>query len=398
MTRQSVVIVSLPFEAEYFRQVAMGLRAGRREETTHFRVIRWENSVALAQQVREVQRTGWEPCGVIAGMMSRQDLAAVRRCWRGPLVNVSSRVRLDGVASVVPDSLAVGRLACEHLLERGFRRLGFVGQSDVYYSRLRQRGFGDAAIQAGTPMHVHGWSTPRALRSWLAKQARPIGVLGCQDLMAFRVVDAAMRLGLRVPEDVAVLGVDNSAISCELAPVPVSSVDISGEHVGRLAVELIEGMRRGEAAPKDPILVPPARVVVRRSTSAWAVEPPELAEALRFIEARACDPISVQHLLDAVPIARRTLEREMSRQLGRSPHQQIRHIQLRRACRLLDDTHLKVPQVGKQCGFRNAKHFATAFRKRFGWSPQQYRQHAAGALEGHRLADRVRGVEPLPEP
>jgi LacI family transcriptional regulator len=377
MPTQLTAIVSLPFDAEYFRQVVMGMRDAQAAlPEVHLRIRRWEGCAVLARQIEETERTGWRVEGVIVGIGSTDDLTAIRRFWQRPLVNLSGRASLPGVPSVLPDSVAIGRLACEHLLERGFRRLGFVGRNALHYSVERQRGFTAAAKEAGIEVQAHEWSGPEALQTWLRALPRPIGILGCQDLMAFQVLDTAVRLGLEVPEEVAVLGVDNSAISCELAQVPLSSVDMDGAAIGQEAVKLVARLRRGEPWPPGPLLVPPARVVVRRSTSAWAVRPPELAQALAYIEAHACDPISVGQVVEAVPIARRTLEREMSRQIGRSPHQQIRHTQLQRARQLLDETNLKIRLVGAQCGFRNAKHFATAFRKAFGLGPQRYRLEA----------------------
>ena len=174
MPTQLTAIVSLPFDAEYFRQVVMGMRNAQAAlPEVHLRILRWDGCAVLAREIEEMEQTGWRVEGVIVGIGSADDLKAIRRFWRRPLVNLSARAALKGVPSVLPDSAAIGRLACDHLRERGFRHLGFVGRKMLHYSVERQRGFTEAAREAGVEVQAHEWTRPEVLRTWLRALPRP---------------------------------------------------------------------------------------------------------------------------------------------------------------------------------------------------------------------------------
>ena len=200
------------------------------------------------------------------------------------------------------------------------------------------------------------------------------------------LADVCRLAGLAVPEDVAIVGVDNFELVCELSNPPLSSVQLPAERIGYESARLLDAMMDGAPARAEPILSPPVRVVTRRSSEVVAVEDKALARALRFIRDHARDGINVATVLAHCRISRSKLEHACEAALGRTPLQEIHRMQVEHACRLLVETDLAMPQVAHQSGLRDAEHLAKLFRPRLGLTPTAYRKR-------RRLLPGVHGVE-----
>ncbi len=178
----------------------------------------------------------------------------------------------------------------------------------------------------------------------------------------------------RVPEDLAVLGVDNDELLCNYSAVPLSSVDRNLEQIGFESARLLDRLIKKEAASDEVVAVPPAALVVRRSTAALAINDPDAAAAVRFIAERGCGDIDVDDVLAAVPVSRRALERKLRKAIGRTPAQEIRRVRLARVCELLTDTDLPLSDIVPRTGFQYRTYLARAFKKEFGQTPRQFRK------------------------
>ena len=325
--------------------------------------------------------------GILAEVIDAATAARFRG-MRLPVVNVASRLLPGLLPSVTVDNDAIGRAAAQHLHERGHHRFAFVGIPDHRYSDERGQAFADeldrlghrVSTSFGWPDHDAGTAplTPeqdfRQLHDWLASLPRPIGIMACNDIRARHVVQLAMQLGLRVPEDVSVVGADNDELQCELADVPLSSVDVGLERVGYEAAALLDRLMRGEPEPAGPMRIPPAGVVTRRSSDVLAIDDPDVATAVAFIREHADRNIEVEDVLDVVHVSRRTLERRFAAVLGRSPREEIRRVHLDRARSLLSETDLPMPQVAQRAGFANAERLSAIFRRCVGQTPTAYRR------------------------
>jgi LacI family transcriptional regulator len=301
-----------------------------------------------------------------------------------PRVFLINRNQGDPGPSVLFDDLAIGRVAAEHLLSRG---LGHFGYCDLHHlvSRLRQRGFCRRLRRDGyTPSVASSFALSyppgeqshqdvQLLRRWLEELPTPAGVLAFSDHTALSIIETALSMGLRVPEDLAVVGVNNERLRCEFAQVPISSVDRDGRHLGRQAAALLERMIDGRDVP-DQVLVPPAAVVTRASSDVLAIDDADVVRALRIIRAEACDELTVEAILDRVPISRSSLERRFRKAIGRSPHEEIRRVRLERARRLLLETTLNLAQIAVRSGFSSPSYLSKAFSDAFGRPPSQYRK------------------------
>ncbi len=301
-----------------------------------------------------------------------------------PAVVVGHRHReIPDVANVVTGSHDIGRLGAEHLLSCGVRHFAFCGYTNCSWSDTRCGTFkhvvslahfdcAEFSIQAGatdSPWH----DQREAIANWLRSLPRPVGLMACNDDLGHEVIAAAKLAGLSVPDDVAVIGVDNDEVVCGLTDPPLSSVAVNFERAGYEAAHVLAGLMKREAAPSR-IIVSPTHVVPRRSTSLLAVEDPHLAKALRFIRDRVEESPSVEAVARAAAISRRALEKRFRDSLGRSVLDEIRRVRTDQIARLLVETELPVAQIAERLGFADVQHIARYFRSAKAVSPLAYRK------------------------
>jgi LacI family transcriptional regulator len=209
--------------------------------------------------------------------------------------------------------------------------------------------------------------------------------MSCNDDRGQQLLDACRRIDENVPDQIAVVGVDNDEELCNLSTPSLSSVDVNAERIGFAAAELLDRMMVGKKFPGDEVLFEPSHVVARLSSDTLNVEDPSLSRALRYIRDHAVEEISVSHVVDAAMVSRRYLERLMISQIGRSPHQEILRVRIERAKQLLRDSELTLSGIAQQCGFSTAKYFGDAFQRQTGFAPGEFRRQVRDA----RFQDRM---------
>ncbi|NLS98100.1 MAG: substrate-binding domain-containing protein [Planctomycetaceae bacterium] len=286
---------------------------------------------------------------------------------------------------VATDDVANGRLGAEHLVNCGLRHFAFCGLPATPYNswaRHRERAFVDALREAGYNCAVYrgrhrsarNWeSMQRGLLDWLDGQETPLGIMCCDDPRARHVVEACRRSGRRIPEDVAVLGVDNDLLMCELCNPPLSSIQHGAVEIGLRAAEVLDRLMSGQTDMPQWSVVPPKGVVQRRSTDVMNSPHPTVTEALRFIRENAGVPISVSQVARHVAVSRSTLDREFRRCLGHTTHEEIERVRLDVAKRLLTGTDQPLRVIARQAGYSNEQYFSFVFRNAFHVTPGQYR-------------------------
>jgi LacI family transcriptional regulator len=213
-----------------------------------------------------------------------------------------------------------------------------------------------------------------ALARWILSLPKPVGIMACNDLRAQQVLMVCDGNGLAVPDEVAVIGVDNDEVICGLARPPLSSIEQDPEKVGYQAAALPDRLMRGEAPPRKKIVVEPRGVVSRQSTEFVAVADGDAAAALHYIREHACDGIAVDDVLAHVPLSRRTLERRFAALLGRSPREVIVAAQLEHVKRLLSMTDYPLAKIAQLTGFCYVESMCSLFKKTTGRTPGRYRR------------------------
>jgi LacI family transcriptional regulator len=275
--------------------------------------------------------------------------------------------------------------AIKHLLERGFQRLAYFESFDPIHDdadTTRGRNFQELVEASGHSSQILQlpWNSSesgretaqRALADWLSQLTKPVGVVTFDDLAGRKVIDACALADIHVPEEVAVVGIDNDELICDLAYPSLSSVALNAERIGFEAAAIFHGLVAGKPPPQW-VEVEPLGVVTRQSTDLMAIEDPDVASAVRFIRENARKGISVDDVLREVPISRRTLEVKFKRILGRTPQVEIRRLQVERAKELLIKSDLKLDQIARESGFSRAEYMHSLFRKMLGMTPADFR-------------------------
>ncbi len=363
----------------YYRDILAGIASYARQRG-HW-IIHIERT-QMGVPLLDINR--WQGEGLIANALS----PTLQQSLQGlavPVVNVSNRRPDPRVPMVTTDNHAIGRVAAEHLMGCGFKYFAFAGFPGFAYSDQRGAGYCQTIEAANCECHVFSaanrlttqWtyeSDYSELLAWMRKLPRPIALLGCNDVRARHLSEAASILGWKVPEEAAILGVDNDELVCEFADPPLSSVQIAGERVGYEAAALLDRLMDGEPAPAEPIRLAPGQVQVRRSTDVLAIDSEEVRRAVQFIRAHVGEKIDVGDVLHAVPMARRALERRFHQCLGRTPFDEIQRVRLQLAQSLLANTDLAMPDVADKAGYLDGKHLSQSFHKNTGMTPTKYRR------------------------
>lgn len=331
----------------------------------------------------------WRGHGIIANLDDRHVAQAVAGL-ETPVVGVGGGFGWykpeERIPYFVTDSQAIARLASAHLIERGFTRLAYCGLPTSRingWSRIRAAAFQAAAKEAGCACYTFTGCYGSARRweqlqeelcAWIAALPKPIGLMACDDSRARHVLEACRTLGILVPEQMAVIGVDNDDTICELTNPPLSSVDQGAHRLGYQAAATLDKLISGRRVARRCHYTLPERVVSRLSTDVLALDNADIAQAVRFIRQHACEGIRVHDVVAAVGLSRSTLERQFRSVMQRTIHEEIDRVRLERVKELLRSNELTLKQIAARTGFRHLTYFNRIFRLRLGQTPAAYRR------------------------
>lgn len=287
--------------------------------------------------------------------------------------------------NLITDNIALGQMAAEYFLDRGFRNFAYCGFGGMYWSRERGESFAKRLSRAGfkTQFYQYGqlWSKSKTradnqalLAEWLKSLPKPLAVMACNDDRGQDITEACKIAGLRIPYDVAVLGVDNDDMVCGLTNPPLSSIAVNSERAGYEAAEMLDQMMAGKKTKKQVIVARPTHIVTRQSTDIFAVEDRQVNLALSFINENARKAITVDEVVSAAFSSRRVLERRFRRILGRSILDEIRRVRIEQVIRMLVETNMSISQIAMELGYPGVEHIARYFRQEKGMSPLAYRK------------------------
>lgn len=291
---------------------------------------------------------------------------------------------IKGIPNIVSDHRAMGEMAAHHLLERGFKNFGFCGYPGLFWSAQRLEGFERTVQQAGgivahyVPPPAGGQlarkKEQKSLENWLKELPKPVGLMACIDERGQQVAEACKTASLRIPDQVAIIGVNNDELVCTLSNIPTSSVAISAEQGGFEAAACLHRLMLGHRPKSDKILIHPTHVVARLSTDIIAISDPHVAQAVRFIQNACKKPLYVDEVAKAVGLSRRVLEKRFRVSLNRTIHEQIRKSRISVITNMLIDSTMSVSEIAFATGFTDATHIARYFRAETGVSLAEYRR------------------------
>ena len=267
------------------------------------------------------------------------------------------------------DERAVAATAAAHLADRGFRSYAFCGWNDGSWWESERLDAFREAVQGSLAVYARG-----DLAAWIRSLPRPCGLFAVNDQRGRQVLEAARAARVRIPEDVAVVGVDDDEVLCEMSVPPLSSVGLDTIRIGFEGAALLDRLMRGRRPPRKSILIPPRGVVARQSSDILAAADPAVRAAARFARANVQRPLSVPDLARAAGVSRKTLETRFRSALGRTPRQEILRARLERVRVLLLRTDCPLKRVAAESGFTYAEHLHAVFRKHEGVTPAAYRR------------------------
>jgi LacI family transcriptional regulator len=334
---------------------------------------------------------GWDGDGVVA-RISDQRTADELAALRVPVVNVSGiELPRCEFPRVTTNYDASARLAAEHFLERGYHSFAYVGPLRRGYVRRHAQAFeqvvrdtaaaGCALFDYRDDLAGHGraWAErERELGDWMQQLPKPVGIFGWATAAGAHVLALCRARGIATPDDVAVLAGDDDPLLCDTTSPAMSAVVVASEQIGFHAAARLDRLLRGRRDAGGDELIDPISVTTRGSTEAFAIDDPELRQAMIFLRHNAYRPLSVGEIADAVPMARRSLERKFRQMTGRTPLDEIRRLRLNRVKELLAMTDRSVADIADATGFGTPAYMTATFRHAERITPLRYRRQVRG--------------------
>lgn len=348
----------------------------------------WYLSANLTRE--KVIPWGWEGDGILAWLGAGDDLAEFVQKARVPTVDFSFRRAYLKFPRVLEDHAHAAQLVADHFLSRGFANFMFYSESENWSYEERGLGFANALKASNHTCMWLRWYQSVAYRTdrdqwkhkrdWLAariKQApKPLAVFAANDDQALTVLEACESAKLAVPENVAIVGAENYLLAVDAMATPISSVDTNLESLGYRGAELLDRLMNGRAAPPEPIRVPAAGLVTRKSSDLMAVTHAGVARSLRFLWEHCHEHINVGDLAKVAAMSRSGLHQAFLEHIGRSPGSELHRARIERAKKMLMQSDAKMDVVAEMCGYQSANSLWVAFKQATGLSPKEFRKQA----------------------
>lgn len=329
----------------------------------------------------------WKGDGILVRLDDHQMLEAVLATGV-PAVDVRCNLIDSPLPQIGGDNRRMIQIGFEHFVSAGLTNFGFCGIPTGIdrFMDLRRSSFVELVEQTGATVHsfevredpdrrISDWESEiDRLAEWMRELPKPIGILACDDHHGLQVLDAARRAGVAVPDQVAVVGINNDPVICQLAFPPMSSIDPGGPRIGYAAAACLENLMAGGDPPGKHVIIEPTGLFIRQSSDMVAIDDAELAQAVRFIRQHACDGIRIRDILDEIPLSRSVLERKFRALLNRTPHAEIQRIRITRARQLLLESDLSLRDIADCTGFSGEKYFSDAFHRETGVRPGAFRR------------------------
>ena len=324
----------------------------------------------------------WAAHGII---VSRPDVPQDVIASGVPIIGIDVRQPIPDLPNIVGDAKRIAKMAAEHFLERGFRHFAYCGfqgirwaieRGDCFIRHLSETGYSTYTYYHPESQDQMTWNEQLlVLSDWITHLPKPLGLFACNDDCGRFVIQACRMAGVQIPEEVAVLGVDNDEMVCSLCDPPLSSIALNFKRVGYEAATLLDKMMQGREKPQSQkILLKPTLVYTRQSTDMLAVSDEAVAGAVRFIHEHAGGPIQVNDVVEAVATSRRALEYHFEKALGFSINHKIKRVRTEQIARMLIEMDLTVSQIANLLGYTDPQHIARYFRREKGMSPQAFRR------------------------
>lgn len=306
-----------------------------------------------------------------------------------PVIAQDFKKRFDEIPNITGAHREAGEMGADYFLKKGFKHFAFYGFKDIVWSQERAEGFEDRVTQAGYKVHYFEhkmarqselwYYRPASIGKWLKSLPKPIALMACDDNQGQHITEACRLYGIRIPEEMAVLGVDNDEMICEFSDPPLSSISQDAEKGGYDAARLLDHLIKNGMHDFHDIIVKPTQVITRHSTDIYATNDDHIATSLKYIHQNIDKNLHVDEVVKQVPLSRRALEKRFLEVMGYPIYKYIYNLRIEKFTQKLLDTDMSVFEIALDMGLSDSKNIARQFRQVKGCSPSEYRnQHLAG--------------------
>ena len=325
----------------------------------------------------------WEADGIIAQLYNSSDIRKILDIGI-PIIAEDFKERFSDIPNITGGYFETGQMGAEYLLKKGFKNFAFYGFKNIVWSRERAEGFEEYLKQHGFEVHSFEheetpsrelWHyKPSALSHWLNSLPKPIAIMACDDERGNHIAEACKHAKIQIPEEIAVLGVDNDELTCNISDPPLSSIGLDIERGGYETAKLIDQMITQNQLKACNIIVRPTHVITRHSTDICATSDKEISAALKFIHLNIDKNINVKDVLRNVPLSRRALENRFFKVTGSAVYKYICNLRIQKVTNWLLETDKSISEIAVATGFSESKNLSRLFKQVKGTTPLKFRK------------------------
>ncbi len=377
------VLVLTDFSSGYSRDLLRGIVRYAQEAGgwTFHRIPLYYRVMHGEKGIMEWARK-WNADAIIA-QLSDIDISSLQDTLHIPIIVQNYRERIPGICNLTGDYIGTGRLAAEFFIRKGYTHFAYYGTHDTIWSRERGMGFEKRLKENGFDLltffepsysRTQWIYNPEVLGAWLTSLPKPVAVFTCDDYFALQISETCRMYDLAVPNDVAILGVDNDELLCNISNPPLSSIVIDAENGGYVAAKVLHDLINKKIKTPFDIMVSPVQVLTRQSTQAYVIEDKYIMKIVDYIETHYADHITVSDLQELVPLSRRVFEKRFRSNTGMSIYQFLQKTRIERFAGELITSNKSIESIAASCGFEDYKNVSRIFARYKGISPSQYRK------------------------
>jgi len=325
----------------------------------------------------------WDADGIIGQFYNDEEVKKFTQA-NIPVIAQDFKERFTDIPNITGDYRETGKMGAEYFLKKGFKNFAFYGFNNIVWSRERAEGFENRIQEAGFDVHYYEqkesrsmdlwYYKPSALSDWLKSLPKPIAIMTCDDNQGHHITEAARHAGIRIPDEVAVLGVDNDEMICDLSDPPLSSIETDSEKGGYEAARLMEQMIEQKTCTGPDIIVKATQVVTRHSTDIFASKDKYIVSALKYIHGNLDKNLKVDQVLKEVPLSRRSLEKRFILTTGYPVYEYIYNQRIEKFTQKLLETDMTIFEIAMELGLSDSKNIARQFKQIKGLTPMEYRK------------------------
>lgn len=381
MKRTAKVILGIETSGDFGREILLGI-------ARYARVHGPWSIYMEAGQMREAMLPNIFKKFDVDGIIIRDAMPKVKdeMISKGiPIIFCGHRIAPDPHFPVIKtDDMAIVKTGVDYLKNRGFRNIAFCGYSDLFWARNRAEVFSQKIKAADLQLWIYESRSSQVQRSWAKEERRiaewlvslpkPAAIMACHDFRGKHITEACKIAELNIPDEVAVLGIDNDLLACELSDIPISSIALGLEKAGFEAAALLDRLMQGGKMQDQTILIEPTYVVTRQSTDILALEDKAVAEAVRFIRKNNSNNLRVSDVAEAASLSRRSLEIKFRKALNRTVYGEIKRVRIEKTAQMLIESDLTIAQIALELGFTDPNHISQWFKEVKGIGPLAYRR------------------------